>query len=168
MPNSKLRAPHPERESKMTDETEIKIIGMAPTFEAFGMIIEYLSETDVFRTFDLSAISDVVRRQLADGHNLAAFDGKQVLGYAGWLHTTEHVGSEWVENRAILKPLPAADSDAVALTVFAVSDKVLTARLIRGARELNKGKRVFFKRGYDGVVRPSRKQAVLNFTAGSA
>ena len=149
----------------MSDEAEIKIICMAPTFEAFGMIIEYLSETDVFRTFDLSAICDVVRRQLADGHNLAAFDGKRVLGYAGWLHTTEQVGSEWVENRAILKPLKPADSDAVALTVFAVSDKAITARLIRGARELNKGKRVFFKRGYDGVMRPGRKQAVLNFTS---
>ncbi len=148
----------------MTDDTksDIQVIGFAPTYEAFGMVLEFLSASDVFSTFELRTVADVVRRQLADGHNLGAVRGTEVLGYAGWLHTTESVGSEWMEDRSILKPLKPEDADAVALTVFAAADTSVTPRLIRGARELNKGKRVFFKRGYDGVVRPSRKSAVLN------
>lgn len=145
--------------------TETEIVCLAPSYDAFGMVMDYLSVTDVFSTFELGNLAGVVRRQLSDGNNLAAISDGQMTGYAGWLHTTVAEGEEWLENRAILKPRPEIECDAAALTVVAVSDSAVTTRLMRGARELNKGKRVFFKRGYDGVVRPSRKSSVLNFNA---
>ncbi len=126
------------------------------------MVMDFLAESDVFGNFELSSLAGVVRKQLRDSNNLAGIRDNQIVGYVGWLHTTVTVGEEWMQNRAILKPLAQADSDAAALTVVAVSDPKVTPRLIRGARELNKGKRVFFKRGYDGVVRSSRKSNVLN------
>jgi hypothetical protein len=141
------------------------VVCLAPTFEAFGMVLDFLAESDVFGNFELSSLAGVVRTQLRDGHNLAGMQDNQIVGYAGWLHTTIATGSEWMEGRAILKPLYDASVDAAALTVFATSDPAMTPRLIRGARELNGGKRVFFKRGYDGVVRPGRKNTVLNITA---
>lgn len=149
-----------------TDDTSDRpeVIGMAPTFEAFGMVMDLLSRSDVFGAFELRNLSGVIRRQLADGHNLAAVRGDDVLGYAGWLHTTEHEGSEWIENRTLLKARKPEDSDAVALTIFASADPAVTPRLIRGARDLNKGKRVFFKRGYESMIRPDRKSNVLNLS----
>lgn len=139
------------------------VVSLAPTFEAFGMVMDFLAESDVFGNFELSSLSGVIRAQLRDGHNLAGLHDNNVVAYAGWLHTTVETGTEWMEGRAILKPLYDDSIDAAALTIFATSDPAMTPRLIRGARELNKGKRVFFKRGYDGVVRPGRKNTVLNF-----
>lgn len=126
--------------------------------------MEFLSESSVFSNFEVRTLANVVKRQLSDGNNLAGVCDGQLVGYAGWLHTTEEVGEEWMENRAVLKPLKESDANAAALTVVAVTDPKITTRLMRGARELNKGKRVFFKRGYDGVVRPDRKSNVLNVT----
>ena len=143
----------------------IVIVGLAPTFQAFGLVIDFLSESDPFGSFEVSSLAPVIRRQLQDGHNLAAMQGDRMVGYAGWLHTTAETGNEWSENRAILTPLPADQSDAAALTIFVSSDKSATQRLIRGARETNKGRRVFFKRGYDGTLKKSRKSTVLNFSA---
>ena len=144
------------------DEAPTIVVGLAPSYEAFGMVLDFLAESDVFANFELAALARVVRRQLQDGHNLAGMRGTEIVGYAGWLHTNIATGEGWMEDRAILKPLYGEEVDAAALTVFATSDKSMTPRLIRGARELNKGKRVFFKRGYDGVVRPGRKNTVLN------
>lgn len=153
----------------MTDEdtpavahSDITIIGLAPSFQAFGMVLDFLAETDPFGLFELSSIAPVIRTQLGAGHNLAAMQGDRMVGYAGWLLTTEVVGSEWMENRAILRPMTAAGSDAAALTIVASEDKSATIRMIRGARELNKGRRVFFKRGYDAQVKAGRKSTVLN------
>lgn len=138
------------------------VVSLAPSYEAFGMVMDFLAESDVFANFELAAIARVVRRQLKDGNNLAGTKDNQIVGYAGWLHTDIATGEEWMEDRAILKPLYGDAVEAAALTVFATADPAMTRRLIRGARELNKGKRVFFKRGYDGVVRPDRKNTVLN------
>lgn len=151
-------------EGVVGDEVETTVVCLAPSYEAFGMVLDFLAESDVFGNFELSSLAGVVRNQLRDGNNLAGIRENQIVGYVGWLHTTVMVGEEWMENRAILKPLAQSDSDAAALTVVAVSDSKVTSRLIRGARELNKGKRVFFKRGYDGVVRASRKSNVLNIS----
>ena len=152
---------HPETGTP-TDDTVI--VGLAPSFQAFGMVLDFLAESDPFGMFELSAIAPVIRTQLHAGHNLAALQGDRMIGYAGWLLTNEKTGSEWLENRAILRPLRAEDSDAAALTIFASEDKGVTLRLIRGARELNKGRRVFFKRGYDAQVKTGRKSTVLNMT----
>jgi len=151
-------------DKKQEHDTSASVIGLAPSFEAFGMVMDFLSESDVFANFELSALARVVRRQLTDGHNLAGIRGAEIIGYAGWLHTDKTTGEAWMEDRAILKPLYGETADAAALTIFAASDKAITQRLIPGARELNTGKRVFFKRGYDGVVRPGRKNTVLNMT----
>jgi len=152
---------HPET-GTLTGDTVI--VGLAPSYQAFGMVLDFLAESDPFGMFELSAIAPVIRAQLQAGHNLAALQGERMIGYAGWLLTHEKTGTEWIENRAILRPLAADASDAAALTVFASEDKAVTLRLIRGARELNKGRRVFFKRGYDAQVKTGRKSTVLNVT----
>ncbi len=147
-----------------TSPSTVVIVGLSPTFQAFGMVIDFLSDSEPFGTFEVSAIAPVIRTQLQDGHNLAAMEGDRMVGYIGWLLTTKAIGEEWAENRAILRPMKAEGSDAAALTIFVSDDKAATARLIRGARELNKGRRVFFKRGYDGQLKHSRKATVLNVT----
>ena len=149
----------------LTNSSEdIAIIRLAPSFEAFGLVLDLLASTEPFRSFDLETLSAAIKRQLADSHNLAAMQGDRIVGYAGWILTTSADGAEWVENRRRIHPIAEEDADAAALTVFASEDAGATKRLIRGARELNKGKRVFFKRSYDGYVKQGRKSEVLNFS----
>ncbi len=143
-----------------TDTLQINIVCLSASYKAFGMVVDFLADSMPFGTFELSEIAPVLRTQLKAGHNLAALQGSVMVGYAGWLLTTEAVGTEWMENRAILSPM--SEGDAAALTIFASDDRGATTRLIRGARELNVGRRVFFKRGYDGQMKPGRKSTVLN------
>jgi hypothetical protein len=147
----------------MPDEaSETTIIRLAPTFDAFGMVIDFLSGTETFKNFELSSISGPVQRQLTSSCNLAAMNGGRMIGYIGWMYTTREQAEDWVADRAILKPVEKEDATAAALTVFASTDGAATRRLIRGARELEAGIQVYFKRGYDTTLKPARKSTVLN------
>ena len=90
-----------------------------------------------------------------------------MVGYVGWLLTTKDIGDLWQRNLGKLRPVSAEKSDFAALTVVAARDRPILLRLIRGARTLNPGKRVYFKREYDGGEKSTRKASVENVTSGS-
>lgn len=155
----------PIEESSMNEHrSDLKIIRLANTFEAFGLVLDYLSRTPPFADFELGSFAGVIRAQLSYENHLAAMSGKLMVGYAGWLHTNAEYAEAWLRGDGILKSLDGRPHDCAALTVFVVSDARATPRLIRGARELNKGVRVYFKRDYDGSTRGPRKASVLNFS----
>lgn len=146
--------------------TGMQIVKLAATFEGFGLAMDYLSRTAPFSAFELGNFAGVIRAQLQHGHHLAAMDDQVLVGYAGWMLTTAKTAEAWRDGHGILYPGDPATSDAAALTVFAVSEPSATPRLIRGARELNKNMRVYFKRGYDEEARGAKKTSVLNFSPG--
>lgn len=76
---------------------EISIVVLAPSFEAFGMVIDFLARSDPFDSFEVDTLANVVINQLKSGHNLAAIKDGTMIGYAGWLLTTEELGEEWTE-----------------------------------------------------------------------
>jgi hemolysin-activating ACP:hemolysin acyltransferase len=139
-----------------------EVVILAATYSAFGMAMDIIAESEVFASFPVGEVAGVIRRQLADGHNLGAVIDGRLVGYIGWLHTTAAMGESWMENRSMLRPLSPEISDAVALTIFVSQDAGVTRRLIRGARDLNRGRRVFFKRSYESGIRTNRKESVLN------
>jgi hypothetical protein len=53
-------------------------------------------------------------------------------------------------------------ADAVVLTVVVAADRKILAALIRRARGLSRGRRVYYKRQYADAVRPPRKSTVAN------
>jgi len=144
--------------------TPLSIVGLANTYEAFGMVINFLSVSLPFSHFELGQFAGIIRDQLVQGHNLAAItDANEMVGYVGWLHTSQANAELWSNDMGPLRAVTDGTHDAAALTVVAASEQQATLRLIRGARTLHKGMRVYFKRGYDGQVRPARKASVLNF-----
>jgi len=149
-------------ENEAVVKEEVKVVVLSQTFEAFGMVMDLLSYSETFRDFTVADLAPVVQRQLKEGFNLGAVSDGQLIGYAGWLLTDIQTGNDWVENKSFLRPIPTDEADAAALTIFVSEEKNVTRRLIRGARELNKGKRVFFKRGYNESLKHGRKSAVLN------
>ncbi|MGE3717097.1 MAG: cytochrome P450 [Bauldia sp.] len=101
-----------------------------------------------------------VRRQILEGEHLVAWDGAGIQAYAGWLPTTGRIARAWLAGEGKLEP--ADKSDAAALTTVAASDPRLLPGLMRAARDLAPGVRIYFKRSYTDADKRARKAAVLN------
>ena len=129
------------------------ILQLHGSFEAFGVVFDYLSRTDPFTRFETGHFATIIRQQLKRGHHLVAMEGQTIVGYVGWLLTTKDIGDLWQQDLGKLKPVAEEKCDAAALTVVSSSDRAVLLRLIRGARTLNPGKRVYFKRQYEGEGR---------------
>ena len=142
-----------------------KILQLHASFEAFGVVFDYLSKIDPFSRFQTGHFASIIRMQLKRGHHLVAMDGRDAVGYVGWLLTTRELGDLWQNDQGPLKAVGSEASDAAALTVVAARDNAVLKRLIRGARSLNPGKRVYFKRQYSGEGRLTKKSAVKNMTS---
>ena len=145
------------------DEKSFTITQLSASYQAFGAVMHFLSEMPPFLAFEIGILADVVRTQLRHGQHLAAMAGDTMVGYAGWLRTSADEAAAWVDGRAILTARFDERTDAAALTIFAVAYPAVTARLIRGARSLNPGVEVFFKRDTEIKYPISRKASVLNF-----
>ena len=145
----------------MTDPSlEIRTLG--PSFEDMGMVLDLLSRHPPFDQYRLARISAVIRRQLAAGANVAAFDANgKLVGYVGWAHALPASAALWLEDRG---PLQVADqpTGAVAVTIVVSASPASIAAMIRRARQLNPGVQVFFKRSYGTDLRAPRKASVAN------
>lgn len=140
------------------------ILQLHPSFEAFGVVFDYLSKTDPFTQFQVGHFSTIVRQQLKTGYHLVAMDGKTVVGYVGWILTTKEIGDRWQNAEGKLTPVVEENSDSAALTVVASKNRSILLRLIRGARTLNPGKQVYFKREYEDARKSMRKASVANLS----
>lgn len=131
----------------------------------FGLVADYLSRRAPFDRFPLGQFCQSLRYQLTRAAHVAAFDGETLCGYLGWLPTTRAVGEAWRRNGGTLTPVEDAGHDAAALTVVCVDERVLLLPIIRQARRLNPGRRIYFKRTYADAARAERKATVANFVA---
>lgn len=141
----------------------IKFKTMPASLESFGAAVDFLFRREPFVSDEVGPFIRAVRRQILHREYIMCFTGDTLVGYAGWLPTTRAAADAWLENADDLRPADHG-ADAVALTIVAVDDPKVTLGLMRAARELNPGLRVFFKRSYADTTRGSRKSAVMNRT----
>src|SRR5262249_55499654 len=85
----------------------------------------------------------------------------------GWLLTSKEIGECWAREQAPLKAVPENLADAAALTLVRADETKVLRRLIRAARQLNPGRRVFFLREYADGVKRARQASVLNVPHGA-
>ncbi len=142
-------------------EGAIQITRLRRSYENFGMLVDFLARLEPFSRYDLGNFTRALQHQLNSGNHVAAVSTSRILGYLGWLPASTANATAWMEERAQLLPA-GQDADAVALTVVASGDRKILAHLIRRARDLNPGRRVFFKRQYAAPGRPARKASVRN------
>ncbi len=157
----------PENSAPSTDLAHAVILQLHSSFEAFGVVCDYLSRIEPFSRYEVGHFSTIIRHQVRGGHHLIAMRGQVVVGYAGWLLTTTEIGDLWQQNLGKLTPVADHLSNAAALTVVTSLEKRVIARLIRGARTLNPNKRVYFKRQYEGDDQSARKASVKNMSSDS-
>jgi hypothetical protein len=146
----------------MAGKPDIVVTTLAPTLQNFGAVSLFLSKMKPFSLFDLGTFAGGIQAQLASGYNLAALRGTEMVGYAGWLMTTRQVAENWVAGQGPLKRRRGPDAEAAVLTTVGVTDARCTLMLIRRARELNPGRRAYFKR--EALGQRARKTSVLIFS----
>jgi hypothetical protein len=130
--------------------------------EALGVIIEFLSRDKPFSDFRVGVLVPAIRDQLVHQCNVCALRENVLVGYCGWVLITTAMGELWVKGEAQLKPVPADRADARALTIVRVEEPSMVRPLIRAARQLNPGKRVFIRRDYGQAPRTAKQTSVLN------
>jgi hypothetical protein len=139
----------------------IQITKLRRNYENFGLLVDFLAQQEPFGRYDLGNFTRALQHQLTFGNHVAAVTATRIVGYCGWLPTTTALASAWIDERGQLLPAHTG-ADAVALTVVACKDRKLLAHLIRRARDLNPGRRVYFKRQYASAERAARKSSVQN------
>lgn len=143
-----------------------KFQALPANLESFGAAVDFLSRFEPFSTTQLGSFVRAVRRQILKREHVVALDGEKIVGYAGWLPTTEAAAVAWVTNGGDLRPADR-EADAAALTTVAVGNPKVTLGLMRACRELNPGLRIFFRRSYGASSKATRKASVLNRTGPS-
>lgn len=142
--------------------SDLKIVQLDPSFDSLGRVLELLSKVEPFSQHKLADATRAVGEQISRGAHVAAVDRDAgLVGYAGWVRTSRSYAELWVEGKGPLRVVEQG-SDAAALTIVVAGNHQATVGLIRAARGLNPGIRVYFMRGYETGTRQARKVSVLN------
>jgi hypothetical protein len=134
---------------------------LPPSYGSLSFIMEFIVATDEFGGMRAATLFSALKVQIQSGYHVAAYRDQKLVGYCGWLNTTEEIAQEWLMNRGKLKGVPKASSNAVALTIVRMIDREAVLPIIRSCRQLNGDRRVFFKREPRGP-RAARKSSVYN------
>lgn len=122
---------------------------------SLGIILRFLSNHRPFAEFEFGATTKSVLFQLKANSYFVCIKNDHVVGYMGWVRSSEENCRAWMENGAPLLAHP--DPTAIAVTVFAIDEKRFILPMIRYAKKREPGLTVFWKRYYqDGRV-PSSK-----------
>jgi hypothetical protein len=142
---------------------EVQIVQLNGTYEAFGLVMDFLCRIQPFAGFEAKALADAVTQQLRRSLHLVAMCDRRVVGYAGWLMTTPEIGQRWLEGTGPLTPKHGPEAVVAALTIVTAPERSTVTRLIRGARNaVPKGCRIVFKRGGENTGRSAKKATVIS------
>jgi hypothetical protein len=124
--------------------------------------MDFLARVKPFSEFRAGVLASAVRDQLQLQHHVCAIRGITLIGYCGWLLTSQQIGELWLREQVPLDPVPDDRADAGALKIVRAEDPKVLRRHIRATRDLNPGKRVFLRREYGEGLKTVRQTTVLN------
>lgn len=149
-----------------TAQPDYRVEVLNNSYEAFGMVLDLLSNHPPFADSPLDQMAKTIRKQLRLGRQVAALSpGNDLIAYAGWVPSLRASAELWVEGRGPLKTLDTG-YDAMAMTIVVSTQSAVTKALMRRARDLNPEMHWYFKRAYGGQLRAARKQSLFDRTTG--
>jgi len=155
----------PETQPPASDRTSpaspIVCRRLPPSYGSLSFIMEFIVAAPEFGRMQSRVLFPALKAQIQHGYHVAAYRNQKLVGYAGWLNTTEEIAQQWLQNAGKLHGVPASSSNAVALTIVRIIDREAVLPIIRSCRQLNGERRVFFKRESRGV-QTERKSSVYN------
>jgi hypothetical protein len=134
---------------------------LPPSYGSLSFIMEFIVAAPEFGGMQSRVLFPALKAQIQHGYHVAAYRNQKLVGYCGWLNTTEEIARQWLKNEGKLHGVLAASSTAVALTIVRIIDREAVLPIIRSCRQLNGERRVFFKRESRGA-QAERKSSVYN------
>lgn len=127
-----------------------KALQLRAGMEALGVVMSFVCREQPFSEFRAGTIMAALQHQLSNRCHLCLVQEERLVAYAGWLPIRASDGERWLRGEAELKPVPAAEADAVALTILSVAAPALIPVLLRACRPMARQCTVYFKRDYGG------------------
>jgi hypothetical protein len=150
------------RNNTVENQKEYKLRTLPPSYTSLGVLIDFLCRKPPYTNFDFGNFTRALRRQIANGDHVCAIKGSRLVGYCGWLGTTDMIAESWLRGEGRLTGVASRASNALAITVVAVEDPELMLPLARQVRTRNPNQRMYFKRTYADPRRRERKASVFN------
>jgi hypothetical protein len=144
------------------DALNLSLRRFKPSFEAVGIVADYVSRVSPFDTFAAGPLLTTLKYQILNGYHVAGFRDETLIGYCGWLQVARREAELWLKEQGELKPAQPERADAVALHIVRIDHPGAVLPLIRACRKSEPGKRVFFKRDYMGQAGATRRSSVMN------
>src|ERR1700709_78456 len=105
---------------------------------SLGLVCDFVSRFPPFDRFEFRHMMVTLRYQLeVQSHLVAGFDDR-IVGYVGWIRTTQKLAEAWVVSDGALTAV-TENADAVAATVLVTENPKFALPLIRRAKTLNVG-----------------------------
>lgn len=143
-----------------THASRPQALQLKPSMEALGIVLSFICRQAPYAEFRAAKILRSVQYQLSTGCHVCLVQEEQLVAYAGWLPVEPKVAESWLDGKATLQPVPAASTDAAALTIVSITANTHLAPLIRACRKLAPQQTIYFKRDYPGGE--TRKAKVRN------
>ncbi len=126
---------------------------------ALGLAVSHLMLKPAFARLQFGDWSRILVGQINRGHCCFVADAQdQIVGFMGWLLTTQEKAEAWVEDRRGLSFEDSKAGDCVVINAWSADSNAVTRLLVRHARRAFGDKQtLYFKRHYpDGSTRPAR------------
>jgi len=123
---------------------------------SLGLLCNFVSQFPPFDTFEFKHMTTTLRFQLETQCNLVAGYDDKIVGYLGWIRTTEAIAENWLNGQG---PLTAVveNSSAAVVTVIVASNSKYLLPMIRRAKVLNPDLPVYWKRQFIGRKPPTKR-----------
>ncbi len=129
----------------MTNDTPaLEFTSIGPNPYALGTALEFISRFPPFSDFGLGSTVNAVGFQLRQSSHLIAVRDDRIVGYLGWVVTTEEVALDWLRFGNLLTP--DLGGDCVVPTIFAVEERSTIRPLLNHAREVLVLNKVYWQR----------------------
>jgi hypothetical protein len=102
-------------------------------------------------------MTTTLRFQLETQCNLVVGSDDEIVGYLGWILTSEAIAEAWVNSSGPLTAL-VENPSAAAVTVLATTDSKYVLPLIKRAKALNPDLPVYWKRQFADGKQPANRR----------
>lgn len=123
---------------------------------SLGLLCDFVSGFPPFDAFEFKQMTTTLRFQLETNCHLVAGDDDEIVGYLGWILTSEGIAEAWMNNQGALTAV-AENASAAVVTVIVASNPKYLLPLIRRSKVLNPDLPVYWKRQFAGGKRPVKR-----------
>jgi hypothetical protein len=123
---------------------------------SLGLLCNFVSRFPPFDAFEFKQMTTTLRFQLETECNLVAGYDDEIVGYLGWIRTTDAIAENWLNHQGALTAV-AENASAAVVTVIVASNSKYLLPMIRRAKVLNPDLPVYWKRQFGDAKLPTKR-----------